>query len=231
MTDGHPKAPQPADNDSEALIAQDPSSRSFGTWIRTSTLGSVLILAIVAVAVLVAIWAVSAARSKSATEGAGEEAASAGTSTAVEVPDSSAPAPEVGNPAPDFTATDTEGQEINLESLRGKPVWLVFNATWCANCRAELHDVEAAYQEYADQVDIIGIYLSDSEQSLNDYSQRLGLTFPQIADPSSNLGALYRVIGVPTHYFIDADGNIAAIDIGTLSPKVMGERIRELVGS
>ena len=236
MTNENLGTDEPSDNPDNLVGSTSPEergSRSFGTWLKTSTWGSLLVLAAVAVAVLVAVWAVSAARNGAvgvdAEAGEGSTEA-AGTSTAVEVPDSSAPAPEVGQVAPNFTATDIQGEEIDLESLRGKPVWLVFNATWCSNCRAELPDVEAAYQEYGEQVNIIGIYLSDSEQTLGEYSQRLGLTFPEIADPSSDLGALYRVMGVPTHYFIDDRGVVTAVDIGTLSPKMMDQRIHALLG-
>jgi peroxiredoxin Q/BCP len=33
---------------------------------------------------------------------------------------------EVGQPAPDFTLTDQNGQEVRLSGLRGKRVWLWF---------------------------------------------------------------------------------------------------------
>ena len=204
------------------------SPRSFLTWVKTSTAGSLLVLGVVALVVLAAVWGVAAIRSKEsgASAGAGGELEGA---TAVETPDTGAPAPKIGEPAPLFTATDTAGDKVDLESLRGGPVWLVFNATWCADCRAELPDIQEAHQEFGDQVQIVGIYLSDSEAQVVDYAERLGLTFEQVADPSSELGALYRVMAVPTHYFLDAEGTAAAIDIGTLSPKAIQENLESLL--
>lgn len=75
----------------------------------------------------------------------------------------------------------------------------------------------------------MGIYLSDSEGTVADYAERLNLTFPQVADPGSELGALYRVMGVPTHYFIDAAGDVVRIDVGTLSPKLIEENLQDLL--
>ena len=37
-----------------------------------------------------------------------------------------APLVQEGNPAPDFTLTSDSGEQVSLESLRGKPVVLYF---------------------------------------------------------------------------------------------------------
>ncbi|MHC4482375.1 MAG: peroxiredoxin family protein [Planctomycetota bacterium] len=40
--------------------------------------------------------------------------------------------------APDFTVTDLTGKEHKLSDYRGKDVMLVFWATWCPPCKAEI---------------------------------------------------------------------------------------------
>lgn len=154
----------------------------------------------------------------------------AGQVSAVEIPDSGAPAPKVGEPAPTFAARSIAGDEVDLEALRGQPVWLLFNATWCANCRAEMPDVQAMHERYGNDVAIVSVFVSDTPSAVAGYSAQLGLTFPQVVDTGNQLGALYRVAGVPTHYFIAADGTLTAIDVGALSEGVMAERLQTLLG-
>ena len=44
----------------------------------------------------------------------------------------------VGEMAPDFTITLTDGKQVSLSSLRGKVVMLQFTASWCGVCRKEI---------------------------------------------------------------------------------------------
>lgn len=41
----------------------------------------------------------------------------------------------IGEIAPDFTITLTDGKQVTLSSLRGKVVMLQFTASWCGVCR------------------------------------------------------------------------------------------------
>ncbi len=68
--------------------------------------------------------------------------------------------PEVGALAPDFTAVTLDGDEVTLSEFRGRPVWLTFGATWCASCRVEAPDIQAAYEESDDTV-VLAVYLSE----------------------------------------------------------------------
>jgi peroxiredoxin len=127
------------------------------------------------------------------------------------------PAPKVGQPAPDFAVLDTAGQALSLTALRGKPAWLVFGATWCANCRAEMPDLAAVSAQLAGRAQVVAVYIGESAQTVADYADRLGLDFPQVADTRTEVGAQYSVMGVPMHVFLDADGVITSIDVGPLT--------------
>ncbi len=47
-----------------------------------------------------------------------------------------------GTPAPDFTLTDINGHDVSLRDFRGRQVVLVFWASWCPDCRAEVPDLK-----------------------------------------------------------------------------------------
>lgn len=43
-----------------------------------------------------------------------------------------------GTAAPDFTLNDLSDKSVKLSDFRGKTVVLVFWASWCPDCRAEI---------------------------------------------------------------------------------------------
>lgn len=148
-----------------------------------------------------------------------QEAASVGRTATLE-------APSVGSEAPAFRAMDVDGSPVWLEGYRGRPVWLIFQATWCSTCRAELPDVEAA----ADRIDIVAIYLREDRDLVADYARRMGLTITSVPDPIGEISLSYRASSVPTHYFVRADGTVASIRKGALSPADIEEQLT-LVGA
>lgn len=194
--------------------------------LKGSVLGNVLVLGLTTVAVLAGLWLTNIWRSGSETATVEEQAGSA---SAVDVPDSTAPPPEIGAQAPHFAASTLDGGTVDLADTGNRPVWLVFNATWCANCRAEIPDVELMHREYGDDLEIVSVYLSDSPSAALSYGSALKLTHTQVVDPKSEIGSLYRVMGVPSHYFISADGRLQAIEVGVLSPAAMEEHIAALI--
>jgi len=139
-------------------------------------------------------------------------------------PVAAAGAPKVGAAAPNFRAMDIDGQPVSLEDYRGKPVWLLFQATWCSICRAELPDVEEA----ADRIDVVSIYLREDRDVVTDYAERLGLSIRSVPDPIGEISLSYLATSVPTHYFIDAEGKIASVLKGALSADEIDAQLEAL---
>ena len=137
----------------------------------------------------------------------------------------SGPAPEVGQPAQDFTAVTLEGETVSLSDFRGRPVWLLFGATWCASCRAEAPDVPAAHERYGDDLVILSLYLGEGRADVAAYAERTGLTYRQLPDPTSQISASYRVMGVPAHFFVDAEGVLRGTAVGALAPADIDEHV------
>lgn len=131
--------------------------------------------------------------------------------------DVAAAAPVLGATAPDFTLTTTDGTPVTLSELQGQPVWLTFGASWCADCRSEAPDLEATYQALKDQgLVVVQVSIQEDSQAAADYATRAGLTYTIAADPTDSVASRYRILGIPTHYFIDRDGTISEIRIGGL---------------
>ena len=61
------------------------------------------------------------------------------------------------------------------------------------------------------------------------YAQRAGLTFPIAVDERTVIASNYRTLGIPTHYFIGADGRIRETRIGALPKADMDRLAADLV--
>ena len=141
------------------------------------------------------------------------------------------PPPIVGQPRPDLTVTTLDGQTFKLSDLKGKVLWLTFGATWCQPCRAENPDIEATYEAWKDKgVVVIQMYMNEDAATVKDYTQRLGLTYLRVPDTTGQYSIEYRILGIPTHFFVDRDGVLRKLTVGTLNRAQMNQTLTELAG-
>lgn len=196
-------------------VTTDSRPKGWQERIRESRMGTILVLAVTAALVMGGAYLVD--RPAAAELGIQPVALSG--------PGGGA-APKIGSVSQDFTATTVDGTKISLSQYKGQPVWLTFGASWCAACKAEAPDIEAAYQKHkAKGVVILSISISEDSATVRDYTDRIGLTFPQIADPDTRIASAYRVNGIPAHYFIDRSGVLRLMKTGGLSPGQMDEAL------
>jgi peroxiredoxin len=141
--------------------------------------------------------------------------------TTVNVTGGTGAAPVVGQPAPDFLAALADGSQIKLSELQGKPVWLTFGASWCQPCRAENPDIQATHVAFGDNVTVVQVYMDEDAETVSDYTSRVGIDYLAVPDPNERLAAQYRILGIPSHFFIDANGVLRQMKIGSMSPATM----------
>jgi len=140
------------------------------------------------------------------------------------------PAPRVGKEAPDFKVRGLDGKTYQLSDFRGQPVWINFWATWCPPCRAENPDIEAVYGQYKDAgLVVLGLNMGEDDSTVKGYVERSGLTYTIGMDQTTDIAASYRIVGIPTHFFVDRDGILREIRIGGMSKKSMEKKIQSLV--
>lgn len=123
-----------------------------------------------------------------------------------------------GSEAPDFTLESIHGGNIALSDYRGeKPVILDFFATWCPNCRRDMPRLSKWYEEYKDQVEVIGINLQEREGVVNNYIKNANISFPIALDPKAEAARSYGVRFTNYHVLIDKAGNIAGVVPGDIN--------------
>lgn len=119
----------------------------------------------------------------------------------------------VGEEAPDFVVTDTEGKTVRLSDLRGKVVMLQFTASWCGVCRKEMPFIERdIWQRHKDNVDFVlmGIDRDEPLETVRDFGQKVGITYPLGLDPGAGIYVRYALkqSGITRNVLINRDGKI-----------------------
>ena len=133
----------------------------------------------------------------------------------------------IGKPAPDFSATDIDGNPISLKDYRGKVVLLYFWATWCGPCVGNMPIVKKVYDTNRDfGFDVIGINRDTDESDMSEYLNVCSLPWRQIFDGKDGpLKNLYRVSGMPSKWLIDKDGNIISYNFRSTELKKLVRNI------
>lgn len=137
--------------------------------------------------------------------------------------------PQAGNPAPDFTTTAPDGSPVHLAALRGQAVVLNFWASWCGPCRAEMPELQQAYDAYGDKgLIVLGVNQGEPTPVINDFLAQLDLSFPVALDQQLQISQLYRVNSLPTTFFIDRNGIIQNVVVGQMNAALLKERLRSI---
>src|SRR2546428_13685399 len=104
--------------------------------------------------------------------------------------------PEIGEPAPDFTLPDQQGNPVTLSSFRGKTVVLYFypkaDTPGCTTQACGIRDHRADYERTGAKV--LGVS-PDSVAAIRKFADKHGLDFTLLADEDHKVAELYGVLG------------------------------------
>ena len=120
-------------------------------------------------------------------------------------------------PVPLFTLSDQNGNQVSLQSFRGKVVMINFWATWCPPCVKELPTMEALKKTFTDQpFEILAINMGEDKETISRFVERMGFdfSFPLLIDADSRVSDLYQVRGLPATMVIDKQGTFIFGGIG-----------------
>ena len=114
-----------------------------------------------------------------------------------------------GDPVPEFSLPDIDGNSVTLSGLRNKTVVLVFWSTWCSRCSDELTFLRDTFGGRDDLV--VLLINQDSERMVQkerivEMRDRLSLTFPIIVDSGLVLWDRFGINALPTSIVIGKDG-------------------------
>jgi len=125
-----------------------------------------------------------------------------------------------GDLAPDFKLQDLDGETVSLSGLRGRPVLLNFWATWCPPCLAEMPYLQQVVEEWqGKELAVLTIDIGESRSTVQNYLQSYKLSLPVLLDTKKTVSNKYGFRYVPTTFFIDKDGIIQRMRVGSFPSK------------
>ena len=139
-------------------------------------------------------------------------------------------APEVGKLAPDFALANARDPErvVRLSDFRGTPVVLNWYASWCGPCRREIPDFQKAYEALDGEVVFLGVNLQEDADRAVGLLDVFAADYPALLDIDGEVAVHYRIPGMPTTFFIDADGVVRSMGAGLIVEEVLVEELAKI---
>ncbi|MBV9718411.1 MAG: TlpA family protein disulfide reductase [Candidatus Eremiobacteraeota bacterium] len=136
---------------------------------------------------------------------------------------------QVGRRAPNWSQPTLDGRRIAMESLRGKPVYLNFFATWCHGCNEEAEALDLVSRQYRDRgLQVVGVDVLESPRKAAEFRSQHHLSFPLVLDQGT-LREQYQINALPVQVFIDRSGTVRRIVLGQISLTEMRANVERLL--
>lgn len=117
----------------------------------------------------------------------------------------------------DFSVRNLDDQVIDVNTFKGKVIFLNMWATWCGPCRAEMPSIQELYHSI-DHEKVAFIMLSldfdENRPKVVRYVKDRSFTFP-VYQPASPLPNQLQVPSIPTTFVIGKDGKVKMKKVGT----------------
>lgn len=116
-----------------------------------------------------------------------------------------------------FSMTDVSGNVISSESLKGKYVLVLFWASWCIPCRAEIPGLLAAYHQLKDKnFEVLAVSMDTNKENWLQAIHHDKTDWHNLFDGKAwndDVARNYAVHVIPKNLLIDTSGKIIARNI------------------
>jgi thiol-disulfide isomerase/thioredoxin len=131
-------------------------------------------------------------------------------------------------PAWDFTLQNLDGEMVSLSDFQGKPVLLNFWATTCPPCLIEMPLIQETADRFSEELVVLLVNVGESMEDIRAFAERNDYHLNFLEDTEALVAGDYRVRGIPTSFFIDAEGMIQATYIGMMDEAIMSYYLEKI---
>jgi peroxiredoxin len=131
-----------------------------------------------------------------------------------------------GVAAPDFTLTSLDGESVSLSHYAGRPVLINFWASWCPPCREEFPALAVSREAHAESgFEILGLTHNDTDELSQKFADDADAEWPLLPDSDNSVWEAYGGVGLPTSYFVDAEGVVQRVHIGPVDEDQLADHL------
>lgn len=105
-----------------------------------------------------------------------------------------------------------DANDISLNELKGKVIFINYWATWCPPCIAEMPSIQSLYNDYKDKIAFIFI-TSDTKIKTTEFYQKNDYSLPTY-NLTSGIAPEINTRSLPTTFIIDKNGKLALKETG-----------------
>ncbi|MDR3702052.1 MAG: TlpA disulfide reductase family protein [Candidatus Sulfopaludibacter sp.] len=116
-----------------------------------------------------------------------------------------------GKAAPALSLPSLDGHMVSLTDYRGKKVLIVYWASWCSPCKAEMPTLNRLYRGAAGTsfaFEILAVSVDEDRAEAEKFARENGMTFPVLLDPGQKTVDRFHVESVPSMIVVDSAGTI-----------------------
>jgi thiol-disulfide isomerase/thioredoxin len=129
-----------------------------------------------------------------------------------------------------FELNNINGEKINIEDFKGKPLVIDFWSSWCGPCIKEADVLADGYKEWKFKgVEFVGIAIWDDNKSIKDFMKNNDIQYEILIDKEGFTAVNFGVIAVPEKFFVKSDGSFAFKINGPLDMKSLDKYISRLL--
>ncbi len=119
---------------------------------------------------------------------------------------------------------------------QGKPVVLNAWAGLCPPCRAEMPELQEIFEEFGDHMILFGLDLGPftglgNRDDAISLIEEIGVTYPAGNTTQARVVTKYRILGMPSTFFIKPNGEILRNWTGAITTGKLRELVTELIAA